>query len=916
MYVVKFVPHSQFEFDQMQMDITKLTPVWKPRYAGVNGTFDVFNYTAEYKMLSKHQEMLSDIVERYSINYKTSKQSESQFRSRFWNIVGFLYTTLFKDSGFEHNHIDSRVLKAVNQNYYQIFDILVDEHILAINTNYIAASYISAINNRRSGIASAFGATSAQTFDKTPYSQSYAFTYSFINVEKQAKLNREYCWVPMTFTVSTYVYQFITCGRFYLPLSSDKSKAELIISRERCLNDKKFCDDMEDFHIQGDARNWYDKRVFSLKAFEKRNECSPEELQSIAEDEHERKIKLVKQMGYDKLEFDEQLFEKLWKKVIKSSDNKYSEVDKAKILAELRMMGKSEPELVYNRIYTPFHKIPSIFRESVRFKGQKIVQAYDSKCNVIRMMVKVIEPIVEKRVKFVFYEKINKNIGSKLESNEFILDKHVMRKHIGELYISREEFNSFKDFCNMDDPYMVPAISLTCDTPDKIAYANHYPYYDHETYNTTRNKMKKAFQQFINSNPCAYAFYDNFRFTSAIRIVSRFFFNAFPHISLYIQYGSYLGVARKKFLWSHIEANEFKYISSQLHDCIKDYGYDSITVHDAVYMGEDDLNELHKKGISISDLFEAIINKDPNPKYPSRACAKTCEKLFEKDYVRQEHDPSCERIMFRDPDDLYEKERSIVFDTKKLLKEKHQDWIIDPMWKENNKNKKRAKAFRKIEQHLNHYLKELIAKDQAVNKYKDLFTNLKDYEAQSLSKVSRKYSSREELEKDFYDPNGFIATCKKRFGGVTNYVVDDCTVIFGSMPSEVEEQSAGYNVKEVKEVKERLMNSYKKKFSVLLEKRREELKRQFYDGLKITEYDKWKETHPKEATERESAPDELLTEQNLASIYASMAKHKWDPEKDKDKLNIFDQIRSIKNQDKNESKKKVEINSGMSLFDL
>ena len=72
----------------------------------------------------------------------------------------------------------------------------------------------------------------------------------------------------------------------------------------------------------------------------------------------------------------------------------------------------------------------------------------------------------------------------------------------------------------------------------------------------------------------------------------------------------------------------------------------------------------------------------------------------------------------------------------------------------------------------------------------------------------------------------------------------------------------------------------------------------------------------KEATERESAPDELLTEQNLASIYASMAKRKWDPEKDKDKLNIFDQIRSIKNQDKNESKKEVEIDSGMSLFNL
>lgn len=914
MYIVKFVPHSRFDFDQMQMDQSKLTPVWKPRYAGVTGTFDVFNYTAEYKMLSKHQELLSDIVERYADNYKTSKQSESQFRSRFWNVVGFLYTTLFKDSGFEHNHIDSRVLKAVNQNYYQIFDILVDEHVLMINNNYLTSSYIRNINYRRSSIASVFGATSAQSFDKLPYSQSYAFTYSFINMEKEAKINREYCWVPMTFTVSTYVYQFITCGRFLLPLSSDKSKAELIISRERCLKDRKFCDEMQDFHVQGDPRNWYDKRIFSLKAFEKRNECSSEEVQLIAEDEHERKLKLIKQMGYDKLEFDEKLFERKWKNIIKSSDNKYSEVDKAKILSELRMIGKSEPELVYNRIYTPFHRIPSIFRECVRFKGQKIVQAYDSKCNVIRMLVKVIEPLVEKYIRFEFFEKTDKKLGSELDRNEFILDRYIMKKHVGELYISKEEFNSFKDFCNMDDPYMLPAISLTCDTPDRIAYANHYPYYDHHTYNVTRNKMKKAFQQFINSKPCAYAFYENYRFNSAIRIVTRFFFHAFPHISLYIQYGSYLGSARKKFLWPHIEANEFKYISSQLHDCIKDYGYDSITVHDAVYMGEDDLRELTSKGVSISDLFEAIINKDPNPKYPSRACARTCEKLFENDYVRQEHDPSCERIMFRDPDDLYEKEREYVFNTKKELKEKHQDWIIDPLWHDNNRNKKRAKAFRKIEQHLNRYLKELIAKDQAVNKYKDLFTNLKECEAPNLSKISKKYSSAEELERDFYNPNGFIATCKKQFGGVTNYVIDDdFTVTFGSMPSEVEEQSVGYNAKDVKE---RLMSSYRKKFSSLLEKRREELKKQYYSGLKITDYDKWKQTHPEEAAERESAPAELLNEKNLASIYSSMVKRKWDPEKDKDKISIFDQIRSIKNQNKQVSVKETEIDSGTSLFDL
>ena len=112
------------------------------------------------------------------------------------------------------------------------------------------------------------------------------------------------------------------------------------------------------------------------------------------------------------------------------------------------------------------------------------------------------------------------------------------------------------------------------------------------------------------------------------------------------------------------------------------------------------------------------------------------------------------------------------------------------------------------------------------------------------------------------------------------------------------------------------MNVYRKKFSSLLEKRREELKRLYYDGLKITDYEKWKETHPKEATEYEAAPNEVLNERNLASIYASMVKRKWDPEKDKDKLSVFDQIRSIKNQNKNFVKKEVEINDGISLFDL
>ena len=47
-----------------------------------------------------------------------------------------------------------------------------------------------------------------------------------------------------------------------------------------------------------------------------------------------------------------------------------------------------------------------------------------------------------------------------------------------------------------------------------------------------------------------------------------------------------------------------------------------------------------------------------------------------------------------------------------------------------------------------------------------------------------------------------------------------------------------------------------------------------------------------------------------------MVKRKWDPEKDKDKISVFDQIRSIKNQDKHGSVKENEIDSGTSLFDL
>lgn len=148
MFETIFTPHTEFDFDQMNIEKSRLKKVWKPRYAGVNQDAVTYNYVVEYKMLSKHKELLSAIVEKYAKNFQTSKQSESQFRTRFWNVVGFLYTTLFK-TGFEHNHIDSRVLKAVNQNYYQIFDILIDEHILVINNNYMAASYIKNINNRR-----------------------------------------------------------------------------------------------------------------------------------------------------------------------------------------------------------------------------------------------------------------------------------------------------------------------------------------------------------------------------------------------------------------------------------------------------------------------------------------------------------------------------------------------------------------------------------------------------------------------------------------------------------------------------------------------------------------------------------------------------------------------------------------------
>ena len=85
-----------------------------------------------------------------------------------------------------------------------------------------------------------------------------------------------------------------------------------------------------------------------------------------------------------------------------------------------------------------------------------------------------------------------------------------------------DEFKSFVDFCNSDDPYMVPAIAFTCDTPKNIAHAEKYQYYDHDSYCATRDRMKKAFQQFINSRPCAYAFYDKFRYDSPIKIVNKF----------------------------------------------------------------------------------------------------------------------------------------------------------------------------------------------------------------------------------------------------------------------------------------------------------------------------------------------------------------------------------------------------------
>ena len=924
MFETIFTPHTEFDFDQMNIEKSRLKKVWKPRYAGVNQDAVTYNYVVEYKMLSKHKELLSAIVEKYAKNFQTSKQSESQFRTRFWNVVGFLYTTLFK-TGFEHNHIDSRVLKAVNQNYYQIFDILIDEHILVINNNYMTASYIKSINNRRAGIAAVFHATKSQIqstqMQKHAYTQSYSFTYKFIQMEKKAKIERDYCWTPMTFEVSTYVYQFITMGIFYLPTSKDKGKAEVIVSSERRLKDEKFCESMPEFYKEGDARNWYNKRIFSLTAFEKRNELSEEELEKIAENEHDLNLKAVKAMGYDKLEFDEKLFQKVWSEVEKSDQYRYSEVDKARIVSELKLMGKTEPQLIYNRIYTPFHRIPSVFRKCIRFKGQKIVQAYDSKCNVIRMLVKVIAPFVEKKVKFLFYERVGKSseILSKraLEKDEFILsDKYVMKTHKGELFITKKEFKDFYDFCNSDDPYMIPIIAFTCDTPDNVAWAKYFPYYDHEHYQITRSKMKKAFQQFINSNPCAYAFYDQKRYNAAVSIVTRFFFRAFPEISLFIQYGSYVGSAKKKMLWPHIEANEFKYISSQLHDCLKDYGYDSITVHDAVYMGEQDYKKLTNEGLDISDLFEAIIDHSPNSKYPARASLKPNAQMFEREYVREPHSVEDERILFKDPSDDYEKERQYVEFMKAELKTKHKDWIFDPLWERNQKDKRRASAYRKMQTHLKHYLNELIVKDYIEGEYKEFFNDIEHYEVPGMMKTSKTYSNVEEMEKDFYNPDGFIQKCKKGAGGINTYSINGLTVTFAAMQTPLEKMIGSSNKSELKFYKKQYLEQYKIKFKDLLEKRREELKQQYFDGLKVSSYDRWKADHPKEAAEHEHASSVLIDESSIAALYGSMLKRKWDPEKDAEKISIFKEVKQLKKNSQKNDIKNVSDNELVDIFSL
>ena len=418
-------------------------------------------------------------------------------------------------------------------------------------------------------------------------------------------------------------------------------------------------------------------------------------------------------------------------------------------------------------------------------------------------------------------------------------------------------------------------------------------------------------EQFINSNPCAYAFYDQRRYNSAISIVTRFFFKAFPEISLFIQYGSYIGSIKQKMLWPHIEANEFKYISSLLHDCIADYGYDSITVHDAVYMGENDYKDLTSKGLDISDLFEAIIDKNPSAKYPARINAKLNESLFDTYYI-DKHDVSNERIMFKNPDDPYEKERNYIQTIKSELKTKYKHWIFDPLWERNQKDKRRAAAYRKIQTHLKHYLNDLIADDYINDKYKDFFNNIEKYNESGITKISKTYSSLLELEKDFYNENGFIQKCKKEIGGLNTYSINNLTVTFGSIQSPIEKMANEHNM-DIKSYKNKLLNEYKLKFSALLEKRREELKDQYFSELKVDNYARWKADHPKEAIEREHAINVMIDESSIATFYGTMLKSKWDPEKDAEKYNIFKEIKEIKKQLK---EKQNIIKNDIDIFSL
>ena len=215
---------------------------------------------------------------------------------------------------------------------------------------------------------------------------------------------------------------------------------------------------------------------------------------------------------------------------------------------------KHPPKFIWNRYYHLFHQLSREFREQVlRFHGKKIIEVFDVPGSDMHMFAKLIESTDVKEKDIIKFQ-----------------------------YDVKHDFRTLFGICK------------------RTGKANAY--------------VKTAFKKYFNSKK---NFYSNIRGGSICWHIDQYFQDNYPSIRELLINWEELDITgeTKKGLWADMMWKEFEVISTRLSNLLwKEKQMHCFTCHDAVYLTEDDAENITEKEIKemFYEALDLLIDRQEN----------------------------------------------------------------------------------------------------------------------------------------------------------------------------------------------------------------------------------------------------------------------------------------------------------------